>query len=244
LRNTAGGAILLLLAVLASGCGDNSGNPAGFAPDGTGDAALLLLDVQPLTADSSQVALYGNIYDPTSANGYRLYLEPGSEGFRPASDYMAAPTHTYSTSVDLYRIRSLTFDPGLTNTFLGRGLRNGIESTAAPLTERAAVFAGHSPIDLARRLDVALLSPPDSAFLDSTTSFLWSPVPGAARYRFWVTGRNGIVFETIFDAAGQEVLRIEEVQAGLGLFHWGVDAIDPSNRVIGITREPNALLVQ
>ena len=76
-RYTAGGALVLLLSALAFGCGDNGGNPTGFAPNGTGDAALLLIDVQPMTADSSQVAVYADIYDPTSANGYRLYLEPG-----------------------------------------------------------------------------------------------------------------------------------------------------------------------
>lgn len=238
------GALVLLVSLLAFGCGDNGGNPAGFAPDGVGESSLLLLDVQPLTPDSSQVAVYADIYDPTTVNGYRLYLEPESDGFRPASDYVAAPTHTYSTGVDLYRIRSLTFDPTLSNTFMGRGMRNGIESAAGPLTERAAVFKGYAPIDLARRLDIALLAPPDSAFLDSTTFFNWSVVPGATRYRFYVTGRNGIVFESIIGPSGEEVLRVENLRLGLGLFHWGVDAIDPSNRVIGITREQNALQVQ
>jgi hypothetical protein len=236
------GALVLLVSLFAFGCGDNGGNPTSFAPDGTGDASLLLLDVQPLTPDSSEVAVYADIYDPTNANGYRLYVEPESDGFRPASDYVAAPTHTYSTGVDLYRIRSLTFDPTLSNTFMGRGMRNGIESAAGPLTERAAVFKGYDPIDLARRLDVTLFSPADSAFLDSSTSFQWGLVPGATRYRFYVTGRNGIVFETIYGPTGEE-LRIENLRLTPGLFHWGVDAVDPSNRVIGITREQNALQI-
>ena len=40
-----------------------------------------------------------------------VYVDPGGTGFRPATDYVAAPTHTFSTGVNNYRIRSLTWDP-------------------------------------------------------------------------------------------------------------------------------------
>jgi hypothetical protein len=235
--------LVLLLAAFAFGCGDNAGNPAGFTPNGYGDSALLLLDVQPATADSSEVVVYGEIYDASSANGFRLYMDPAGQGYRPAADYLAAPTKTFSTGVNGYRIRALDFDPTVDNVFLGRGARNGLETTVAPLTEHAVVNRDFAPIDLARRLDVTLVAPADSAFLDSNTFFQWEKVPGAARYRFYVTDRNGIVFEEIIDAKFEDVMVIENRQVRSGLLHWGLDAIDVQNRVIGITRKTHALLL-
>jgi len=60
-RHTAWG--VLLLAAFVSGCGDNGGNPTAYEPVGLGDAALLIADVQPATADSSELVVYGEIYD-------------------------------------------------------------------------------------------------------------------------------------------------------------------------------------
>ena len=243
-RHTAGGALVLLLPLLLFGCGDNGGNPAGYTPRGNGDAALLLLDVQPTTADSSEVVVYGEIYDASTANGFRLYMDPAGQGYRPASDFLAAPTKTYSTGVNNYRIRSLDFDIAVDNAFLGRGARNGLETTLAPLTEYAVVYKDDAAINLARRLDVTLLAPADSAVLDTNTFFQWEKVPGAARYRFYVTDRDGIVFEEILNAADfADVLLIENRSLRGGLLHWGLDAIDARNRLIGITRRPRALLL-
>ena len=246
-RFLAAGALALLC---LAGCGDNSGDPAGFAPDGVSATSTLILDVQPATADSSQVWVFGDIYDATLANGYRLYLDPEDQGFRPASDYISAPTHTYSTGTNLYRIRSLTFDPSLTNTFVGRGIRNGVESRSGPLSERAYIFKTGAVLDLTRRLAVALASPADSANTDSTPTRSWTPTPGASRYRLHVTGRNGIVYEVIVDGTSHQVegggpgVLIEDIPMRGGfLYRWGVDAIDPQNRVIGITRTERALLV-
>ena len=66
-RVLSGGALLVLLALGVLGCGDNSGSPTGFRPDGHGDAALLFLDVQPDAPDSSTVAVFGDIYDASAA---------------------------------------------------------------------------------------------------------------------------------------------------------------------------------
>ena len=237
-------AAVLLLTAFLFGCGDNAGSPTGYSPIGTEDGALLLLDVQPATADSSEVVVYGEIYDASSANGFRLYVDPQDQGFRPAADFLAAPTKTFSTGVNGYRIRALGIDTAIDNVFLGRGARNGLETGAAPLTERGTVFMTAPAIDLARRLDVTLLSPPDSAFLDSNTVFQWEKVPGAARYRVYVTGRNGIIFEEIISAEDfADVLVIENLPLRPGLLHWGLDAIDARNRVIAITRRPRALLL-
>ena len=117
------------------------------------------MDVQPATADSSEVVVYGEIYDASSANGFRLYIDPEGQGYRPAADYLAAPSKTFSTGVNAYRIRSLDFDITVDNAFLGRGARNGLETTAAPLTEHAVVLLGFARARPARRADVSLASP-------------------------------------------------------------------------------------
>lgn len=248
-RHTAGGTLVLLLAALAFGCGDNGGTPTGYQPDGLGDAAILLADVQPTGADSSQVVVYGEIYDASSANGFRLYVDPQGQGYRPAADYVAAPAKTFSTGVNAYRIRALSLDLSLDNTFLGRGSRNGFETTAAPLTEHAVVFQGFPPVELARRIDVPLVSPADSAMTDSIPTLTWAPVPQAARYRVVIEGRNGWVYVVITDATSNTVsdgtgIVIEDLpmRAGL-LYRWGVDAIDAQNRIIGTTRSRRALLI-
>lgn len=248
-RHTAGGALVLLLAALAFGCGDNSGSPTGYQPDGLGDVALLLADVQPVGTDSSQVVVYGEIYDASSANGFRLYVDPQGEGYRPAADYVAAPSKTFSTGVNAYRIRSLTFDNTVDNVFLGRGSRNGFETAAAPLTEHATVFQGFPPVALARRVDVPLVAPVDSAQTDSLPTLSWAAVPEAARYRVHIEGRNGIVYLVLTDATTHSVsggvgIVLEDMPMRPGLlYRWGVDAIDAQNRIIGTTRTRNALLI-
>src|SRR5262249_54384572 len=150
--------------------------------DGLGDTGYLIADVQPLNpADSSQVVVYGEIYDGTTANGYRLYVDPAGQGFRPATDYVAAPPHTFSAGVNGYKIRPLTWDSSGDKVFRGRGSRNGIEGTAAPLPQAATVSLTSFPLSFARRVDVPLASPADSASVDSLPSLSWAAVPGAAR---------------------------------------------------------------
>jgi hypothetical protein len=101
-------ALLFALALGAAGCGDNGGEPTGFGPPGTPNGALLFLDVQPATpVDSSQVLVFGDIYATPPADGFRLYVDPGNTGFRPATEFIAQPTHTFSTGRYVFRVRSL-----------------------------------------------------------------------------------------------------------------------------------------
>jgi hypothetical protein len=247
-RIVAAGALVLALA--AFGCGDNSGNPVGFEPEGVGVSGFLLLDVQPANTDSSEVVVYGDIYDGSTANGYRLYVDPGGTGFRPATDYIAAPTHTFSTGMNNYRIRSLTWDPTVDNIFVGRGSRNGIESAAALKTEKATVPTSPFPLAFARRVDVPLVSPADSAMVDSLPTLSWSAVPGATRYRLQIEGRNGVVYSVLLDTTTHTVggpagMTIENLPMRGGfLYRWSVDAIDGLNRIIGTTQVRRALLVE
>ena len=240
----------LALALAAFGCGDNSGNPVGYEPQATSDSALLILDIQPANADSSELSVFAAIFDGSTANGYRLYVDPGGQGFRPATDYVAAPTHTFSTGVNGYRIKALGWDPTVDNVYLGRGSRNGLESTAAPKTKPATAFMTSFPLEFARRVDVPLVAPVDSAQVDSLPTLTWSPVAGATRYLVVVVGRNGIVYYAFTDATTQTIgaptdLLVENIPLRRGfLYRWGVNAIDAQNRIIGFTYQARALLVQ
>jgi len=247
-RLVAAGALALALA--AFGCGDNQGNPVGYEPQASGDSALLIVDVQPANADSSELAVFGVIYDGSTANGYRLYVDPGGQGFRPATDYLAAPTRTFSTGVNAYVIKALGWDPAIDNVYLGRGSRNGLESTAAPKTKPATVFMTSFPLEFARRIDVPLVAPADSAQIDSLPTLSWAPVAGATRYLVIVVGRNGPVYYAFTDATTQTIgappdLLVENIPLRGGfLYRWGVEAIDAQNRIIGFTYQTRALLVQ
>jgi hypothetical protein len=244
------GALALVLALGAVGCGDNGGSLAGFRPEGLGDAALLLADVQPVTpADSSQVVVFGVIYDHTTANGYRLYVDPNGTGYRPAADFVSAPTKTYSTGFNEYTIRANQFVTEESNFYLGRGARNGYESGDAPLTEIAAVSGTPFPVLLARRLDVPLLSPADSAATDSIPVLSWDAVSGAVEYRVTITGRNGINYLVLVPGTTHQVeidpaTVLEDIPLRPGLlYRWQVEALDVWHRLFAKTKVTRAILV-
>lgn len=242
------GALALGLALSAVGCGNHGGSLTGFIPAGRG-GALLLLDVQPDAPDTSTISVFGVVYDSSEADGFRLYADPGGVGFRPATDFISSPTHTYSTGEKEYRMRSLVFEPAVLNSYIARGARRGFETGAAPTTEVALVLSP-SPSSLARRVDVPLVSPADSAETDSVPTLSWAPVAGASRYLLRILGRNGVTYLVIVDGTTHQVegvnpaIRLEDLPMRPGLlYHWEVEAIDGVNRIFGKTRVTRALLV-
>jgi hypothetical protein len=253
-RFFAAGAVALALALSAVGCGDNGGSLLGFRPPGQGDVALLLADVQPLSpADSSQVFVDAIVYDTTAADGFRLYVDQNGTGYRPATDFLSGPTKTYSIGVNEFRMRSSEFDqtPGVVNRFLARGARDGFETGLAPLTTEAAVWVQTTPLELARRPDVQLIAPTDSAMTDSIPTLTWAAVPGATRYLLRITGRNGVNYLVIVDGTTHTVegadpaIRLEDIPMRPGLlYRWEVEALDAYNRLFAKTRVSRALLVQ
>lgn len=241
----------LLLALAAFGCGKNGGSVAGYVPEGQASSSLLLVDVQPLSeSDSSTVTANGLIYDVSTADGFRLYVDPAGAGFRPAADFVSAPTKTYSTGWSLYHIRADGLDLAGTNDYLGRGARQGLESAAAPLTNHALLPVVAQAIDLARRLKVSQIAPRDSARVDSTPTLGWAPTPGAANYLLRITGRNGLVYLVFTSATTHTVevspaLKLEDLPMRSGLlYHWDVQAVDSGNRIIGRTSASRALIVR
>jgi hypothetical protein len=249
-RLLAGAGAALVVALMTVGCGTNTGSLGGYVPEGQPNSAFLYTDVEPVSSvDSSQVWVYGVVFDRTPTEGFRLYIDPAGAGFRPAADFLSVPTHTYSTGYSEYRIRS-DVPPDLTgpNDYIARGARRGMESHTAPLTTHAWVPPG-SALALARRLDVTLLAPVDSAITDSTPTLSWASTPGAVRYLLRIRGRNGIVYLTLTDATTHQVevsagTRFEDMpmRAGL-LYRWEVFAINAENRIIGHSPTLRALLV-
>ncbi len=241
----------LFLALAAFGCGNNTGSPDGYVPEGQAASSLLLLDVQPVVPDDSTVvAADGLIYDSSPTDGFRLYVDPAGAGFRPAADFVAAPTKTYSTGWSLYRIRSNVLDLSGANSYVGRGARHGLESASAPLTNYAVVPLAASATELARRVDVTLLAPVDSAQVDSIPTLTWAPTPGAAGYLLRIIGRNGVAYLVFTTATSHQVevspgLRLEDLPLRAGLFYrWDVQAVDNANRLFGRTAASRALIVQ
>ncbi|MEP7028593.1 MAG: hypothetical protein ABI960_08350 [Candidatus Eisenbacteria bacterium] len=244
-----GGALLLALA--AFGCGNNGGSPIGYVPEGQPNSSLLLIDVQPLSAaDSTTIVAEGLIFDASPTDGFRLYVDPANTGFRPAADYVSSPTKTYSTGYSLYQIRANAPDLSGPNDYIARGARHGIESAAAPLTNHAITPGPVPAIDLARRLDMTLLAPADSAAVDSLPTLSWAPVTGASGYLVRIIGRNGVVYLVHTTATSHRVeidpgLRLEVMPMRSGLFYrWDVQAIDGGHRIFARTAVPRALLVR
>ena len=240
----------LLVALAAFGCGSNDGTIAGYTPEGQASDALLITDVQPAAPDSSSIVVNGLIFDDSPLDGFRLYVDPAGAGFRPAADFVPSPTHTFSTGWSLFSIPSHIYDPAGSNDYVGRGARHGLESASAPLTNHALIPSTGSLIELARRIDVPLIAPIDSAIVDSTPTLSWAAAPGATSYLLRIDGRNGVTYLAHTTATSHQVevspaLRLEDLpmRAGL-LYRWEVLAVDAGNRIIGRTVNSRALLVE
>ena len=240
-----------------AGCGNQSGtvDPA-YGPAGVASGnAVLLADVQPLSADSSQIEVDAIVFDNTAANGYRAYLSLVGQGFEPASDYTAAPTKVYSTGWETYRMPIQAFHANRINILVARGSVNGIESFAAPVTNLATV-PGLAAVELARRVDVPLVAPADSdttarIWLDGlafTPNLRWAAVPGAANYLLQITGRGGLTYLALTSRTQHRVrfdpaTRFEDVLMRTGFeYKWSVFALDDQNRLIGHTVRRRALI--
>jgi hypothetical protein len=248
-RLRAAGALLIALA--AFGCGSNDGSLAGYWPEGQPSDAMLITDVQPVSAsDSTQVVVDGLIFDDSPLDGFRLFVDPAGAGFRPAADYIPQPTHTFSTGWSLFNIPSHIYDASGLNDYVGRGARHGIESSSAPLTNHSYLPATPEVLSLLRRVDVPLIAPADSALVDSLPTLTWTPTPNAARYLLRIDGRNGIVYLALTSATTHQVeispaLRLEDIPLRSGLlYRWEVQAIDSANRIFGKTIATRALLVE
>lgn len=168
----------LLFAIGLGGCGDNSGNPVGFGPDGlTSDAVLLLSPV----ADTlgNYVGLQATIFSPPPADGFRVYINPANEGYRPATEVPVPSTASLGSGWSIYTARVDGYDPAVATEFIARGARDGVESAISPLTNLGFI-AGTTAAFLLEFQPVTITQPGDSTGIAPTLA--WNAVPGATSY--------------------------------------------------------------
>jgi len=195
---------------------------------------------------SDRLLVTGLIVDHSVADGFRIYANPGDQGFRPAEDYIAGPTATWSTGWSLFSIQLATFDPTVGTDLVGRGAYKGIESGAASITEHSYLPIA-TPVELVLRVDVLLSAPADSAITDSIPVLSWNPAPGASRYLVQIFGRNGLQYlaltdQTTHKVGGTSGTILQDLPMRHGLFYlWDVIAVDDRNRVMGFSRELRTL---
>ncbi len=244
MRGILGGALLAVTVLgTTAGCGDQSGDPVGFAPEGDVDQAFLITSVQPVSHDSSQVILIATVIAPPPADGVRLYLNPGNLGYRPASDGVFGPVTTLTSGWSVYQNVVDGFDPTVPSEIIARGARGGVESAAGPVSNRSSVPAG-STIGLARLGDVALTSPGDSTFAPAQPTFTWQASTLGSRYILQVYRLDGVpVYSALVNGTSHQM----GVGPGTifqyipllnsGLYRWDVQVLDGGNKVAAISRE-------
>lgn len=232
-----------------AGCGDNTGNPVGYGPEGLPSDAVLVLHTVPTAADSSSLALVVSVLSPPPANGFRIYLNPANEGFRPASDAPIPPVITLTSGWSLYQTVVDGYRPDVSSQIQARGARDGIESSVAPLTNVGFVAAA-APIDLLRLGDAPLGLPGDSTIVSNQPTLNWQVVPGAMRYILQVTdaGAN-VLYSAVTTTNSHQVgvgpgIIVQEIPFHhAGLYRWSVQAFDAGSRLIAVTRTSRAFFV-
>ncbi len=230
----AAGALLLGIAIVIGGCGNNAGNPVGYGPEGQGSEALLL--VAPI-ADTlgNFVALGATIFAPPPSNGFRVYLEPDGQGFRPATEAPVPSAATLGSGWSIYRAVIAGYDPALATQVVARGARNGVESVLSPVTNTAFIPATTAAFLLALQ-PVTITQPGDSTGIAPTLA--WNAVPGAVNYLIQIFDFNfmlryaaytsatvhqygvgpGVIFEELPLRGGPHVMFVQGVDAGSRVF--------------------------
>jgi hypothetical protein len=246
-------AALVVAAALASGCGSNDGNPVGYGPEGEPGAPLLLLTALPDSTRASGVTLLATILSPPPANGFRLYLDPDNQGYRPASDGLVSSVATLGSGWSIYSAPVDGYDPAVATHFVARGARDGVESLAAPLSNTAFLPATDRGW-LLNLAPVQLTTPGDSTNSTLVPTFAWTPVPGASRYFLQVLSIGGFsgtlqVYGAITSATTHTfgvgpglIVEQQPLREG-GFYLWTVQAINDGSRVFAVSFVPSAFFI-
>ncbi len=238
------------LALVGAGCGDQSGSPIGFGDTTPTGGTFLFVDVQPANADSSQVGVLANVLDASGANGFRLYVNPGEQGTRSVTDYVADPQNAFSTGYNFYVLGAQTFDPTVNNVYVAHGARGEIESDVSAVSEHAFVPASGDPKELARRFSIQLISPIGLVEVDTVPQLTWSPVPDAAKYLVLIANTNGLTYLALVPGSTHKVqdqpaFFFQNVPLRANFFYsWQVIAITADNRIIGVTPAPDGFITR
>jgi hypothetical protein len=251
-RSFAGAALLAGAAALVSGCGDNEGNPVGYGPEADVGAPILVLAAAPDSTQASGMRLNATIFSPPPVNGFRLYLDPADQGYRPAGGGLLAPAVPFGSGWSVYTAPVDGYDPSVATHFVARGAKDGVESLAAPLTNTAFLPATNASW-LLTLSPMTTLTPPDSSNATTQPTFSWTPVPGATRYLLQVFSIGGFVgFAQVYGAItttpthtyGVDGVIFEQQPLRNGGFYvWSVQAIDGGSRVFAASFQPTAFFI-
>jgi hypothetical protein len=244
MRGFVGGALVALAAVGSfAGCGDQSGDPVGYAPEGQIGQAFLFTSVVVTSHDTSHVLLLATVLAPPPVDGIRLYLNPADQGYRASSDAVFAPIATLTSGWSVYQNVVDGFDPTVSNAILARGARGGLESSGSAVSNRAFVLPA-PPVGLARLHVVTLVSPGDSTTTHGNPTFSWQPRDGVDRWILQVFRLDGTpVYVALVDGTSHQLgvgpgtifQHIPLVNAGL--YRWNVQGLDPGSRVTAVSQE-------
>jgi hypothetical protein len=148
--------------------------------------------------NATSTTVHGYIFDYTAADAYQAFREEGAS-YRLLKDYPLQPVKRYPFgNTDVFTFDDPRAVPSAFQSYLGRGVVNGVVTSSAPLTNvgRVTVTPTASILYTGRTnicgdVPSASETPPDSLLPMS-----WTAVPGAAGY--WVqvyqfgTGANVI----------------------------------------------------
>jgi hypothetical protein len=244
MRGFVGGVLVALTAVgTLAGCGDQSGDPVGYAPEGQNGQAFLFTSIAVVSHDTSQVLLVATVLAPPPVDGIRLYLNPADQGYRASSDAVFAPVATLTSGWSVYQNVVDGFDPTVSNAILARGARGGLESSGAAVSNLSFVLPT-PPVGLARLHDVTLVSPGDSTTTNANPTFSWQPREGIDRWILQVYRLDGApVYVALVEGTSHQL----GVGPGTifhyipllnsGLYRWDVQGLNPGSRVTAQSQE-------
>ena len=259
LRAALAAAVALAGLGLATGCGDQSGTPLGFGDTTPTPGSFIAIDIQPAdpfdpnipgdTVDSSAVICHALVLDPSTADAFRLYMNPNDQGLRAVTDYVAPAQNAFTTGYKFYSLTANSFNPGENNRFVAHGARGGLENTAAAGSEPAFTPASDGPT-LTRRFPIQLLTPANGATTDTVPLLSWTAVPNATRYLVQISNGLGLQYLAIVPGnshrVGSQPATIAQhvTMRGGNFFGWSVFAVDADNRVLGTAFVPSTFITR
>jgi hypothetical protein len=240
-------AALALLALVAAGCGRNSGTvPADYAPGGSSGQDFLTVEMVRPDSASTQVLL--TVYDHSGANGFGLYRRLPGQGFEDVRHDPFKFIGTLNGRVEGYQSIDHDWQPNRSVDYMARGSFNGVETSASPITNVATLPAAANPDSLLPTALVNLVCPPgpdakgNPPKVPLNTALVWDPTPGAVRYGLEIVRSDSHLFFLGFTSPGTnsyqlgsgqgDVLHEDTLTPGSNFF-WLVEAVDGGSRVIG-----------
>jgi hypothetical protein len=239
-------AALAFFAIVAAGCGRNSGSvPPDYAP--AGQSGKDFLTVEMVRPDSVSTEVLITVYDHSGANGFGLYRRLPGQGFEDVRHDPFKFIGTLNNRVEGYQSIDHDWQPNRSVDYVARGSFDGIQTSASPISNVATLPAAANPDSLLPTALVHLVCPPgpdmkgNPPTVPLNTALVWDPIPGAVRYGLEIVRNDAHLFFLGFTdgatsyqlGSGQgEVLHENTLSPG-STYLWLVEAVDANSRVMG-----------